>query len=397
MLRKDKGARIEKQLIGALILLGAVAVSPGASASAESQPRSLSGSVKNGLIAYSFDGDIYVGDPATGETTAMVTNPEYEVNPIFGPGGRRIAFIRGNPQTAKAKVVVVRTDGSQERLIFPKGRAHRGLGNYGWTPNGDALVVQLDSRPFFYPARLDGELSLFDSLGRGKESVLTPPLPRTIGGHYWGNNQVAPMFRPPSGDRILSGDRVFSRDLKSATRIDKALKPYEPYQLRWPTWSPDGTQILFELRLCAGRCNQERWRLFVMSADGTRPRRVGVGDGTGGQWSPDGSQIAFERVREKTDRAVIVVLDLESGKERALESTSAAGKDAGARFPTITYNNVVHHWFYEGWTWAPDGRSLLTLENHRTRPWVVDIKTDTVTKLPWKADSMPSWQRVRVG
>ncbi len=85
MLRKDKGARIEKQLIGALILLGAVAVSPGASASAESQPRSLSGSVKNGLIAYSFDGDIYVGDPATGETTAMVTNPEYEVNPIFAP------------------------------------------------------------------------------------------------------------------------------------------------------------------------------------------------------------------------------------------------------------------------------------------------------------------------
>ena len=205
------------------------------------------------------------------------------------------------------------------------------------------------------------------------------------------------MFRPPSGDRILSGDRVFSRDLKTATRIDKSLKPYEPYQLRWPTWSPDGTQILFELRLCAGRCDEERWRLFVMSADGTRPRRVGVGDGTGGQWSPDGSKIAFERVREKIDRAVIVVLDLESGEERALESTSAAGKDAGARFPTTTYNNVVHHWFYEGWTWAPDGRSLLVLENHRTRPWVVDIKTDTVTKLPWKADSMPSWQRVRVG
>ena len=64
MLREDKRAHIEKQLIGALILLGAVAASPGANA----EPRSLSGSVNNGLIAYSYKGDIYVGDPDTGET-----------------------------------------------------------------------------------------------------------------------------------------------------------------------------------------------------------------------------------------------------------------------------------------------------------------------------------------
>ena len=40
--------------------------------------------------------------------------------------------------------------------------------------------------------------------------------------------------------------------------------------------------------------------------------------------------------------------------------------------------------------------AILT-ENHRTRPWVVDIESDTVTKLPWLADSMPSWQRVTRG
>ena len=133
-----------------------------------------------------------------------------------------------------------------------------------------------------------------------------------------------------------------------------------------------------------------------MSSRGNKLRRVlpDAAYNAFWQWSPDGSKIAFERIRKKTDRAVLVVLDLESGVERSLESTSAAGKDAGAKFPTTTYNNVVHHWFYEGWTWAPDGRSLLVLENHRTRPWVVDIETDTVRKLPWMADSMPSWQRV---
>lgn len=354
---------------------------------------------RNGLIAYSYRSDIYVGDMRTGKTTAVVTNPKYEVNPIFAPDGRRIAFIRGNPQTGKAKVVVVRADGSDERLIFPEGRKHRGLGNYAWTPDSDSLVVQLDRLPFVYPHG-DGELSLFESLGTGKERVLTPPLTLSIGGHYWGHNQVAPMFRPPRGDRILSGDwndvRAFDRDLSRATPLNAALKQYRPYFPSWLTWSPDGTRILFRLELYTGPpssnpTTKEGGGVFVMSGKGTRPHRLG--DGGFSQWSPDGSRIAFERVRKKTDRAVLVVVDLKSGKERPLESTSAAGKDAGAKFPTTTYNNVVHHWYYEGWTWSPDGRSLLVLENHRTRPWVVDIETDTLTELPWLADSMPSWQR----
>jgi hypothetical protein len=43
--------------------------------------------------------------------------------------------------------------------------------------------------------------------------------------------------------------------------------------------------------------------------------------------------------------------------------------------------------------WAPDGHSLLVLENHRSRPWIVDIERDTITELPWLAH-MPNWQRV---
>ena len=201
------------------------------------------------------------------------------------------------------------------------------------------------------------------------------------------------------GDRILSGDRnelsVFDRDLRGATRLgSEALKRYEPYEPYWLTWSPDGTRIAFGLLRFRGLGTEPRgW--FVMSAEGDELRRIG--DHSFGLWSPAGSRIAFERVRAKSDRGVIVIVDLDTGKERELESTAAAGKEAGARFSTVTYNNVVHHWYYEGWMWSPDGRSLLVLENHRTRPWVVDIETDTVTELPWLADSMPSWQRVTSG
>ena len=374
---------------------------PGTLDANESERNVLGEAAENGLIAYSYAGDIYVGDPVTGKTTAIVTNPTYEVNPVFSPDGESIAFIRGDPASEKATVVVVRNDGSDERVILPKGRKHLGFGLLAWTPDGASIVVQLDTPPFTYPYG-DGELSAFDAFGTGEERLLAPPLALSIGGHYFNASiHVAPIFRPPAGDRVVSADAnelsVFDSDLTTTTRLGREiLKRYEPYFPAWPIWSPDGTRIAFYLSLAPTTATRDGDGLFVISAEGDELRRVGDGADSFAQWSPDGSRIAVERPHSMTDRAVLVILDVDSGKERSLASTSARGKDAGAEFSTVTYNNVVHHWYYEGWMWSPDGRSLLVLENHRTQPWVVDIETDTVTELPWLADSMPSWQPVPV-
>lgn len=40
-----------------------------------------------------------------------------------------------------------------------------------------------------------------------------------------------------------------------------------------------------------------------------------------------------------------------------------------------------------------DGRSLLLLKDHLTRPVLIDVATDTATELAWETDSFPSWQR----
>jgi len=52
-----------------------------------------------------------------------------------------------------------------------------------------------------------------------------------------------------------------------------------------PAWSPDGTRIAF------GRASSDGWFLWVMNADGSAVRSLGVG--LGPVWSPDGTRIAF--------------------------------------------------------------------------------------------------------
>lgn len=355
---------------------------------------------RNGLIAYSYAGDIHVGDPVTRKTTRITTNPRYEVDPVFSPNGKRIAFVRGDPETKDSTIVVVRVDGSGERVLLPKGRRHQGFAGLAWTPDGEWVLVQVDTPPFTPWG--DGELSLFDPSGSGEERRLTPPLQSTVGAHQFDTSlRVAPMFRPPKGDRILSINRngglsVFGADLKESIPLGKnVLERFKSFVPSRPQWSPDGRRIGFFLAFgtVTYTSGTDADGLFVMSAEGRKLRRLTRGpESFSWQWSPDGSRIAFERARSTSDRAVLAIVGLDSGETRPLESTSASGKDAGARFSTVTFNNVVHHWYYEGWQWSPDGRSLLVLESHRTRPWVVDIETDTVTKLPWLADSMPSWQ-----
>ena len=156
----------------------------------------------DGLIAYASGGDIYVGDPATGETRTIVSGPQRDSWPIFSPDGTRLAFLRGDVETEDASIVVVRADGSNERVAMQPGFSQRGVG-FTWTPDGASILVNHDSRPFTTPY-FDGELSLLDATGVDEPRLLTPPLPIGPGGGYFGNVQVAPMFMPPNGDLILS-------------------------------------------------------------------------------------------------------------------------------------------------------------------------------------------------
>jgi dipeptidyl aminopeptidase/acylaminoacyl peptidase len=368
---------------------------------------SVVGPAGNGLIAYGSGGDIFVGDPQTGRTTAIVTGPAMDTRPVFSPDGARIAFVRLDPSTVGeslpadqpcgstsegCRFLVVQPDGSAERDITPDDG--RFFDFFAWTPDGSGIVINYGHG-----------LAVLHAEGVGDLQNLSPPLPKWPGaGYFDANDQVAAMFRPPTGDRILSyeGYSITERDAegtKLRTLIGTSVRSGRFASISWPEWSPDGSKIAFEgdpVDLSDGRS------VFVMNADGSDVRLVGREGRVGGSpaWSPDGSRIAVGQLDIVlpgstaycpdtgwhdycASAAWISIVDVDAGTERILEGTHnvAGDEDAG----------IV------GWSWAPDGRSLLLLRKAGTRLVTVDVETGLATELPWAADSPASWQRVAPG
>ena len=98
-----------------------------------------------------------------------------------------------------------------------------------------------------------------------------------------------------------------------------------------PSWSPDGSQIAFQTS------QDNRYRIYVMSADGTNRRLVsqGVVDDRHPAWSPDGKMLAVDTGTDL--KREIALIDLATGAR-----TPVTTMDAFASFPS----------------WSPDGTRL---------------------------------------
>jgi cytoskeletal protein RodZ len=140
-----------------------------------------------------------------------------------------------------------------------------------------------------------------------------------------------------------------------------------------PSWSPDGQSIAF-VRAEADR--PKVWNLWTTDVSSGRSRRLTsykVGAPWGGSWFPDGRRIAYSHETN------LVVLDLETGRQRVFESpiggrlvrTPAVSPD-GERVMFQVYRDgawlleladgsmrkVLSDPSAEEYTWAPDGQRV---------------------------------------
>ena len=273
------------------------------------------GPARNGVIPYVSAGDIYIGDPLTGETRLLVGGSNDDAAPGFSPDGTRLAFIRdvgraGGAVSVPVHLFVVREDGTG--LTRVTTTPIQTLVWASWTPDGRHLAVV---QPF------DGvnQLDLFDTDG--------PKVPQRIAAAA-GLDSIA--FRPPDGRQIVFRALVDGRyglfamnadGTNRQTLVAPMSQADVDQDLNGATYSADGSRIFYQ------RWTPGSIQLWVMNADGTDPHEFFPESGQG--WdglaapSPDGRWIAYWHVIQdgrSTQRLTVVRADgtgpiIETGPE----------------------------------------------------------------------------------
>lgn len=327
------------------------------------------GPAGNGVIPYAADGDIHVGDPATGATRLLVGGPESDYEPTFSPDGTRIAFVREAP--TGEDVYIVNHDGTGLRRVTPSPLG--GLVSATWTPASDALVLGHD---------VDGRqlLQRFDALGSAPARTIAEGLDID-----WFE------YRPPVGAEVLFRGRVDGRyGLFLMNPDGTGIRPlvaglatppgrFEDNQdLNFPAWSPDGSRIYFNKYVPAASTVQA----WVMDPDGSNPRRFNASAIACCWWegemapSPDGRWVLMWRVAPDGSTGELTLYPADGSGEGRVIGPSLVGT---AR-----------------WTWSPDSTRILFNYNDAAEgdQLLIDPDTGQPIALPWTADTTPSWQRL---
>jgi Tol biopolymer transport system component len=330
------------------------------------------GLAANGLVAYAADGDIYTVDPASGAATVIVTGPEIDLAPVWSRDGTRFVFLRVVDGPAEAGALhVARPDGGELVAVTsqPLVNVHR----YSFSPDGHRIVflteVQ-DGQRMLWTANADGSDAAPFELGMGAD---------------W------PSYRPDGTEILFAGQAagplrngIYAIDVaSSAVRTIVGPSP-EPF-LESLSWSPDGSQIAYVEWTPGdeGTCSKV---VHVVSADGTRNRTLPLPAGAScdepAAWSNDGTRLVVIRSHPGSDQAVLAIVPAD-GSGLGIETTRATSQSGGL----------------SGWTaeWAPDDTMILATPvdaDDTPLPQVlVDPATGASRPAPWAATSQPTWQR----
>jgi Tol biopolymer transport system component len=196
--------------------------------------------------------DIHVfGADGSGFKHFATPRQHYSGDVAWSPGGTRIAYT--SDEVGNGSIYIVRADGSDPQAILV-GQSGSGAFDPAWSPDGKWIAI-----------------------ARGV-----------------GNHETDLYLIRPDG-----------------TGLHKLLE--RPGTETGPSWSPDGTTIVFSGSEWRAGETGERDSIFTVPAGGGEVTRLTTGDhDIGPVWSPDGSQIVLERspiVPEGTDERRVWVMD----------------------------------------------------------------------------------------
>jgi dipeptidyl aminopeptidase/acylaminoacyl peptidase len=342
-------------------------------------------------VAYSTgEGDIHLIQSDGAEDRRLASVGSLVTSIRWSPDGKTIRF------TKNQALWEMSSSGSDLHRVLPAWSAGQDYGR--WAQDGR----------FFFVSR--GQIWMIDERHLLFRRSSDQPVQMTSGPIRWDSpipgNDGKTIFASgvtPRGEQIrfdtqsrqfqpfLAGISVdfvsFSRDGKSVAYVSfpdgilwRANRDgSSPIQLtngtiypRLPSWSPDGTQIVFVTSPPHGG----NIRAYIVSSQGGTPRLLlpaEAGPETDPNWSPDGRKIVFSTSREAGDdpKSVICILELDSNQVTTLPGS------VGMFSPR----------------WSPDGHAIATLNPKSLGLNIFDVRTQRWSTLYKGFAGFPWWSR----
>jgi Tol biopolymer transport system component len=365
-------------LIGILIALALVAY---VGSRQEPLPEPF-GPAANGLIPFSRDGDLYLGDPVRGSSQLLLGGPERDWGASYSADGTWIGFMRDSGPVV-VDVYVMRPDGTDIRRVTPESIPDSSW--VQWVPDSRHIALIRPAASGEGGTCADpcvgNELQFLDISGNGPiETVAT-----AVGMDFV-------QFRPPDGRELLYralvdgkwGLFAMDRDGSNVRALEGPQIPGE-YGESYinAAYTPDGARIFYQRGSTDPGTPFGCCQLWVMNADGSDAHEFVPPPGpTGEIWrgvpavSPDGSRVAYWH--NFNDRSTHQVAVTRSDGTGPLIQTGPA------------LSGTAH------WVWAPDSSKILMFpdDGSSTSAYLLDPDGGPYTTVPWESGGDLDWQRL---
>jgi len=222
-----------------------------------------------------------------------------------------------------------------------------------WSPDGSKIVClsSIVSRPDGISTETDYGIYVMDADGKNRTKVIDPLGARSPS---WSPDGKRIVYAVVAGIFAVDADGT---NLTPVIYLDSVFGPL----FDWPSYSPDGTKILFASQ------REGKWQIYVVNVDGRNETRLSPDEAKEEyrpSWSPDGTRIAFDSYRDGNREIYVMNAD-------------------GSNPMRLTKDPPCQRYVDCSPAWSPDGSRVAFVSDRDGQPdiYVMNADGSNVTRL----------------